>query len=97
MFKNLKKSKLTDLDQMKFFQTRLVQDCYFFSLYCHHMRLPKLLVTNQLLHGPDLAIAILLKNIKALNYFILVQGFRVTCLFTGQYNTKGYDTIIDVT
>ena len=23
----------------------------------------------------------------------LVQGFRVTCLFTGQYNTKGYDTI----
>ena len=20
----------------------------------------------------------------------LVQGFRVTCLFTGQYNTKGY-------
>ena len=21
----------------------------------------------------------------------LVQGLRVTCLFTGQYNTKGYD------
>ena len=29
-------------------------------------------------------------------YFILVQGFRVTCLFTGQYNAKGYDTITDV-
>ena len=27
---------------------------------------------------------------------ILLQGFRVSCLFTGQYNTKGYDTIIDV-
>ena len=26
----------------------------------------------------------------------LVQGFRVTCLFTGRYNTKGYDTITDV-
>ena len=26
----------------------------------------------------------------------LVQGFRVTCLFTCQYNTKGYDTITDV-
>ena len=26
----------------------------------------------------------------------LVQGFRVTCLFTCQYNTKGYDMIIDV-
>ena len=24
---------------------------------------------------------------------ILVKGFRVTCLFTGQYNTEGYDTI----
>ena len=24
---------------------------------------------------------------------ILVQGFRVTCLVTGQYNTKGYDMI----
>ena len=23
-------------------------------------------------------------------YYKLVQGFRVTCLFTGQYNTKGY-------
>ena len=29
-------------------------------------------------------------------YYILVQGFWVTCLFTGQYNTKGYDTITDV-
>ena len=26
----------------------------------------------------------------------LVQGFRVTCLFTGQYNNKGYDMITDV-
>ena len=26
----------------------------------------------------------------------LVQGFRVTCLSTGQYNTKGYDRITDV-
>ena len=26
----------------------------------------------------------------------LVQGFRVTCLFIGQYNTKGYGTITDV-
>ena len=26
----------------------------------------------------------------------LGQGFRVTCLFTGQYNTKGYDKITDV-
>ena len=26
----------------------------------------------------------------------LVQGFRVTCLLTGQYNTKGYGTITDV-
>ena len=25
-----------------------------------------------------------------------VQGFRVTCLFTGQYNTKGYDMVTDV-
>ena len=25
-----------------------------------------------------------------------MQGFRVTCLITGQYNTKGYGTIIDV-
>ena len=24
----------------------------------------------------------------------LVQGFRVPCLFTGQYNTKGYDTML---
>ena len=23
-------------------------------------------------------------------------GFRVTCLLTGQYNTKGYDMIVDV-
>ena len=31
------------------------------------------------------------------NYcYKLVQGFRVTCLFTGQYNTKGYDMITDV-
>ena len=26
----------------------------------------------------------------------LVQGFRVTFLFIGQYNTKGYDTVTDV-
>ena len=26
----------------------------------------------------------------------LVQGLRVTCLFIGQYNTKGYDMITDV-
>ena len=26
----------------------------------------------------------------------LVQGFRVTCLFTCQYNTKGYDMVTDV-
>ena len=26
----------------------------------------------------------------------LEQGFRVTCLFTGQYNTKGYDMVTDV-
>ena len=26
----------------------------------------------------------------------LVQGFRVTCLFTGLYYTKCYDTITDV-
>ena len=26
----------------------------------------------------------------------IVQNFRVTCLFTGQYNAKGYDTITDV-
>ena len=26
-----------------------------------------------------------------------MQGFRATCLFSGQYNTKGYDTIKDVT
>ena len=25
-----------------------------------------------------------------------VQSFRVTCLFTGQYNTKDNDTITDV-
>ena len=34
------------------------------------------------------------------NYFKsllkLVQHFSVTCLFTGQYNTKGYDMITDV-
>ena len=29
-------------------------------------------------------------------YYKLVQGFRVTCLITGQYNKKGYDTITDV-
>ena len=29
-------------------------------------------------------------------YYILVQGFSVTCVFTGQYNNKGYDTIADV-
>ena len=26
----------------------------------------------------------------------LVQGFRVMCFITGQYNTKGYGTITDV-
>ena len=26
----------------------------------------------------------------------LVQGFRVICFITGQYNTKGYGTITDV-
>ena len=26
----------------------------------------------------------------------LVQDFRVTCFFTGQYNTKGYDMTTDV-
>ena len=26
----------------------------------------------------------------------LVKDFRVTCLFTGQYNIKGYDTIKDI-
>ena len=26
----------------------------------------------------------------------LEQGFRVTCLWTGQYNTKGYGKITDV-
>ena len=27
------------------------------------------------------------------NFYKLVEGFRVTCLLTGQNNTKGYDTI----
>ena len=26
----------------------------------------------------------------------VVQGFRVTCLFTGQYNTKGYEMNTDI-
>ena len=32
------------------------------------------------------------------NYYAikLIQGFRVTCLFTGQYNTEGYGTITHV-
>ena len=30
------------------------------------------------------------------NFYKLVEGFTVTCLFTGQKNTKGYDTITDV-
>ena len=29
-------------------------------------------------------------------YYRLAQGFRVTSLFTGQYKTKGCDTITDV-
>ena len=29
-------------------------------------------------------------------YYKLMQYFSVTCLFTGQYNPKGYDTITDV-
>ena len=33
---------------------------------------------------------------KLNKYYRLVQGFRETCLFTGQYNTEGYDTITDV-
>ena len=32
--------------------------------------------------------------VKLLLY--LVQGFRVICFITGQYNTKGYGTITDV-
>ena len=28
-------------------------------------------------------------------YYKIVQGFRVTCLLSGQNNTKGYDTITD--
>ena len=35
-------------------------------------------------------------HIAVCNYYILVQGFRVTCLITGQYNIKGYGTITDV-
>ena len=37
-------------------------------------------------------------NVKSTMYlcYKLVQGFRVTCLFTGKYNTKGYDMITDV-
>ena len=36
-------------------------------------------------------------SMPALIYcYKLVQGFRVTCLFTGQYNTKGYVAITDV-
>ena len=31
-----------------------------------------------------------------MNCYKSVQSFRVTCLFTGQYNTKGYGTITDV-
>ena len=37
-----------------------------------------------------------LLTFKEKNFYKLVQGFRVTCLFTRQYNTKGYDTITDV-
>ena len=41
---------------------------------------------------------------RVINYFFIlfslcyksVQSFRVTCLFTGQYNTKGYGIITDV-
>ena len=35
-------------------------------------------------------------TIKCDYCYKLVQGFRVTCLFTDQYNTKGYDMITDV-
>ena len=35
-------------------------------------------------------------KIVAYYCYKLVQGFRLTCLFSGQYNTKGYNTIIDV-
>ena len=34
--------------------------------------------------------------VNKLRLYILLQGFRITCLFTGQYNTKVYDTITDV-
>ena len=40
-------------------------------------------------------------NVELIRAFLeycykLVQGFRVTCLFTGPYNTKGYYTITNV-
>ena len=50
--------------------------------------------------NPDMVRRFILdmKNfVRGFNYcYESVQSFRVTCLFTGQYNTKGYSTITEV-
>ena len=38
----------------------------------------------------------ILEKISQAYCYKLVQGFNVTCLFTGQYNTKGYEMVTDM-
>ena len=46
------------------------------------------------LQTPNLGVIV--RNTKRNSCYKLVQGFRVTCFITGQYNTKGYGTITGV-
>ena len=47
-------------------------------------------------NGQKNYIEIFYRYFECCNCYKLVQGFKVTCLFTGQNNTKGCDTITDV-
>ena len=52
-------------------------------------------MTGLLHEGPYTALNALCAFIETYCYK-LIQGFRITWLFTGQYNTKSYGTITDV-
>ena len=68
----------------------------FYSIFRSDLKQTKESLNEIAAENEQLKIAIGKARYEHYFRYKLLQGFRVTCLFTGQYNTKGYGTITDV-
>ena len=82
----------------KFDRAMMIIACFTGSTNKHFNECPTWLLLSLLKYKSNSTLKIVELSIVVFRSmcYKLVQGFRVACLFTDQYNTKVYDMITDV-